>query len=33
MYSEPEGIITETYDISNPSVAELIDRQIKPWGE
>ena len=30
VFNEPEGDITDTYDISTPSVAELIDRQIKP---
>jgi len=29
-YGEPYGTITETYDISDPTVAKLIDRQIKP---
>jgi len=29
-YSEPFGIITKTYDISDPKTATLIDTQIKP---
>ena len=27
---KPYGILTDTYDISDPTVAKLIDREIKP---
>jgi len=28
--TKPYGVLTDTYDISNPSIAKLIDRKVKP---